>query len=342
MSRILRERPSYYDKFECKGNTTCIDVCCYAWCLPMDMDTVRLYQEYEGEDGEYFRSNIYEENGEWFIKLEEKGKCPFLNSDRLCTVRLKAGEKAQIKICDVYPRERMIMAGFYRQDRLLIACSEVAKLLYTDTKDRLEFVTEWVEDDSVKEVSPELKARVEKLLAFRDGMVEALQAGAFDKNLFEAVDTKEELQKLLDDAIYYEGHELSEDMFKSARAILPELDDIRKRFYERISDAKGWLRRTAAYFAHRQLLDTIQDDRLDGPLISVFRSIHLLELLCLARFHEKDSFDLDDMIFCAHIFGLIFEISMHNVALMKEVRNRARDEEYPDGENSELRPFLYP
>jgi hypothetical protein len=48
------------------------------------------------------------------------------------------------------------------------------------------------------------------------------------------------------------------------------------------------------------------------------------------------------MVFSAHIFGLIFEISMHNVALMKQVRNLAQDADYPDGENSLLRPFLYP
>ena len=341
MATITRERPSYYDKFECTGNTTCIDVCCYAWVLPMDLKTVDLYNSYEGSFGEYLRSNIFQdENGEWFIRLKDHGRCPFLTDETLCNVRLNAGEKAQIKICDIYPREMNIMAGDYRQDRLLIACSEVARLLYTYEGDRLEFIK--TEEESGAEISQELKKKTERLLAFRDGMVEALQAGAFDKSLFGGYETPEEMEKLLDDALYFEGHEVSQNVFVNVRRILKDADRLRTTFYESCSEAKGWLRRTAAYFAHRQLLDTIQDGGIEGPLISVFRSIHILELICLARFEEKGSFDLDDMIFSAHIFGLIFEISMHNVALMKQIRNTARDEEYPDGENSDLRPLLYP
>ncbi|MBO4337575.1 MAG: flagellin lysine-N-methylase [Lachnospiraceae bacterium] len=341
MGRTIREKPSYYDDYMCTGNTTCIDVCCYAWVLPMDPETVDKYNSYEGEFGEYLRSNIFQdENGDWFIRLKDHGRCPFLTDDTLCNVRLNAGESAQIKICDIYPREREILAGYYRQDRLLIACSEVARLLYTRPGDRLEFIK--TEEESDEDISPELKSRVDALLAFRNGMVEALQAGAFDESLFGCYETTEEFEKLLDDALYFEGHEQSEQVFVNVRKLLPEADGIRKEFYEKCPQVKGWLRRTAAYFAHRQLLDTIQDNNLEGPLISVFRSVHLLELICLSVFNEKGSFELDDMIFSAHIFGLIFEISMHNVALMKQIRNTARDEEYPDGENSELRPYLYP
>lgn len=342
MAKILREKPSYYDEFQCTGNTTCIDVCCHAWVLPMDMKTVKYYQEYEGEFGDYLRSHMHEENGEWFITMNEKGICPFYNSDRLCEVRLHAGEKAQIEVCDIYPREQEIMAGYYRQDRLLIACSEVARLLYTDTNDRLSFVREWVEDEKAKEISPQLRERVDKLLAFRDGMVEALQAGAFDDSLFNVHDSKELIEKILRAQLYFQGHEPSANLYGIIKRILPRLDEIRVKFYDSVFEAKGWMRRTAAYFAHRQLLDIIQDDDIDGSLVSVFRSIRMLELFCLARFYEKNSFDLDDMIFCAHNFGLIYEISMRNLELMKMVMNRARDEEYPDGENSYLRPMLYP
>ena len=59
-------------------------------------------------------------------------------------------------------------------------------------------------------------------------------------------------------------------------------------------------------------------------------------------FKKKGSFTVDDMVFCAYTFGLTFEISMHNVHLMKEVRNTAKDKYYPDNENSEIRPFFYP
>ncbi|MBR6316169.1 MAG: flagellin lysine-N-methylase [Lachnospiraceae bacterium] len=341
MTKIIRERPDYYDSFTCTGNTTCIDICCYAWVLPMDPETAEFYLNYEGEFGDYLRENIFqEENGDWFIRLKDHGRCPFLTEDKLCSVRLHDGEKAQIKICDIYPREQEVMAGHYRQDRILIACSEVARLLYTSPGDAPLFIR--TEEEADIEVSEELKVRTERLLAFRDGLMKALVAGSFDDSLFGCYESPKEMEKLLDDALYFEGHDVSQQLFVTLRSILPQAGKIRAEFYEKVPEAKKWLRKTAAYFAHRQLLDTIQDGSIDGPLISVFRSVHLLELICLTRFYEKGSFDLDDMIFSAHIFGLIFEISMHNVALMKEVRNTAQDAVYPDGENSLLRPYLYP
>ena len=341
MAKIKREKLSVYDDFECRGNTTCIDSCCFAWDLPMDSETVEYYLNYEGEYGDFLRQNMFQdEKGGWYIRQKEHGRCPFLTSEKLCDVRLHAGEKAQIKICDIYPRERNITVGDYRQDRVLLACSEVARLLYTQTGDRLESVITF--EESTAEVSEELKSRTESLLAFRDGMVEGLQNGSFDKSLFESYETAAELEKLLDDALYFEGHEASEEVFRRVRSILPRVDELRTGFYDATKEAKTWLRKTAAYFAHRQLLDTIQDGSIQGPLLSVFRSVHLLELICLEEFDKKGTFDVEDMIFSAHIFGLIFEVSMHNILLLKQIRNTAKDEEYPEGENSELRPMLYP
>ncbi|MBR3515764.1 MAG: flagellin lysine-N-methylase [Lachnospiraceae bacterium] len=342
MAKIVREIPSYYSKFQCTGNTTCIDNCCNAWLLPLDKKTAEYYQNYEGEFGDTMRENIYQdEHGDWFIRIGENGSCKFLTEDKLCTVRLHAGEHAQACICEVYPRERNIMVGDYRQDRLLIACSEVAKLLYKETGDRLEFIrTE--EETEDEEITPELKERTEQLLAFRDGMVEGLQAGVFDASLFGAYESKESFDKLFADAIYFEKHEPTETVIAETRAIVEEAEEWRKKFYDAVPEAKKWLRKTAAYFAHRQLLDTVQDGSIDGPLISVFRSTHILELICLSVFKKKGSFTVDDMVFCAYTFGLTFEISMHNVHLMKEVRNTAKDKYYPDNENSEIRPFFYP
>ena len=341
MTRVIREKPDYYDTFVCTGNTTCIDSCCFAWDLPMDDETAALYQSYEGAFGEYLRRNIFQdEKGNWYIKQKEHGRCPFLTEDNLCEVRLKAGEKAQIKICDIYPRERDIRAGHYRQDRLLIACSEVARLLYAATGERLRFVTETQETE--EDIPKELQLRTERLLAFRDGFVEALQAGAYDGSIFGGYETAEEVTRFLDAALYFEGHQMSEDVFARIRKLLDRVDIVRESFYASCKEAKAWMRRSGAYFAHRLLLDTLQDGNVQGPLLAVFRSVHLLELICLAVFDKKGSFDLEDMVFCGHIFSLTFEISMHNIALLKEMENAPADLEYPNGENSELRPFLYP
>ncbi len=342
MAKIIREMPSYYPEFQCVGNTTCIDNCCVVWVLPLDKKTVDYYMGYEGEFGEVMRSNIFQdENGEWFVRLKEAGRCSFYTDDKLCNVRLHAGESAQPFICEVYPRERNIMVGNYRLDRLLIACSEVASFIYRDKSDRLKFIRK-EEEIPGEEPSDELKERTAMLLAFRDGIVEGLQSGAFDSSLFEAYESEKTMEGIFKDAIYFDGHEPTDTYIRETKALTGEADELRRKFYEAVPEAKTWMRKSAAYFAHRQLLDTVQDGSIEGPLISVFRSVHILELICLSRFKSKDTFDVEDMIESAHTFGLTFEVSMHNVNLMKEVRNMAQDKTYPDNENSEIRPFFYP
>ncbi len=342
MSKIIREMPSYYGDYVCTGNSTCFDVCCNAWVIPMDKEAADRFLNYPGETGEYLRSNIFQDDkGDWFINLGSDGRCPFLTKDDLCDVRLKAGEKAQIKICDVYPRERDIRAGYYRLNCLMLSCCEVARIFYEDCGDTLEFIRNTEETDE-PEISPELKERTDILLSFRDGLVDAIQKGSFDRNLFEVHESVGSITKILEDAIYFENNKRSEEVFERVRSLLPDSDSMLPFFIKEVPELKKWIRKTAAYIAHRNLLDTFQDGSIEGPLFSVFRSVHILLLIALAIYDDKGSFDVKDMVESMHIFGNIFEISMHNISLLKEIRNRAKDEEYPLGENSEMRPYLYP
>ena len=173
-------------------------------------------------------------------------------------------------------------------------------------------------------------------------MVEAIQDGAYDRNLFETRESVESIKKILDDAIYFENNGRSEEVFALVRKLIPESDSLLDGFIKEVPDIKIWMRKTAAYFAARNLLDTFQDGNLEGPLMSVFRSIHILMLISLAIYKDKGSFDVEDMIEGVHIFGNIFIISMHNISLLKEIRNKSKDEEYILNENSEMRPYLYP
>ncbi len=342
MAEIIREKPAEYDSYLCTGNSTCFDVCCNAWIIPMDKRAADLYNNYPGETGEYLRKNImHNDKDEWFIKLHENGRCPFLTEDDLCGVRLKAGEDAQIKICDVYPRERDIRAGYLRFDNLMLSCCEVGRLFYKESGDRIRYIRT-VEKNDEPEISPALRERTDRLLAFREGFAEALQDGTFDKSLFEVRESCETIKGILDDAIYFENNDRSEEIFAKVRELLPSSDELLDEFIAAVPDLKKWIRKTAAYFAMRNLLDTFQDGSIEGPLTSVFRSVHVLMLIALAIYNGKKSFDADDMTESAHIFGNIFLISMHNISLLKEVRNRERDSEYVDNENSEIRPFLYP
>ncbi|MCR5432445.1 MAG: flagellin lysine-N-methylase [Lachnospiraceae bacterium] len=358
MARIIRERPSYYSEFRCTGNTTCIDNCCVLWDLPIDDATAGYYLSLEGEFGDYVRSNMFQnEEGKWYAKLKEGNRCSFCTEDNLCNIRLHLGEHAQVLLCEVYPRERDIKVGNYRLDRMLIACSEVASLIYKDEREKLEFIR-WEEESECEEEadgeklsdckksdgeeSDELIKKTAELLAFRDGLVEGIQTGAFDASVFGAYEPIGELERFFNEALYFDGHEPTETIMRETRELLPEAENLRKKFYDAVPQAKVWMRKSAAYFAHRNLLDAMQDGSIHGPLVSVFRSAHILELICLSRFKSKGRFDVDDMIESAHTFGLTFELSMHNIELMKKTSETDIKDDSCLKENSEMRPFLYP
>ena len=339
--KIIKEEPSYYKDYQCTGNTTCTYICCFARDLPMDKETLELYQKEEGEFGERLRENIFQDkkSGVWYIKPKEDGCCPFLTEEKLCDVRLHMGEHAQINICEIYPRERDIRVGNYRLNRLLIACPEVGRLLYKETDGPLKFVREYEESD--EKIPAELLEKTRLLIAFRDGFVDSIEKGSYDRILFEEECDSKGLKRIMDEALFFEGHEPSDRLFREVKKILPLSAELKRKKKKKTPEAKTWIRRTAAYFAHRMLLDAVEDGSLDGPIMQVFRSVKMLELMCIAFFHSKGSFDADDMIECGRLFGLNFELSMHNFALFKEKLDSVKDV-YPDNENSEIRPYLYP
>ncbi len=116
-------------EFKCIGSE-CPDTCCAGWDnIPIDHETYRYYQTVPGSIGSELRTNIACKEGDYpcFI-MNEKGRCPFLNSENLCRLVLTIGEDKLCFTCDTYPRKKEVI-GDVVFSWLSISCPEAAKKL---------------------------------------------------------------------------------------------------------------------------------------------------------------------------------------------------------------------
>ncbi len=108
MSRILIKYPSYINKFKCTGSA-CIDNCCQNWKIYIDKDTYKKYENIEDKKIKSFLIdniviNNKSEDNFTYGTIKMKDKCPFLNSQGLCSIQNIYGIQFLSSVCRNYPR----------------------------------------------------------------------------------------------------------------------------------------------------------------------------------------------------------------------------------------------
>ena len=91
-------------EFKCI-ESKCEDSCCIGWGIALDKDTFKKYKNsrniklnklFEKSITRNRTNNSSNENyGK--IKLNNKGECPFLNSEKLCNIQTDMGRKISFK-----------------------------------------------------------------------------------------------------------------------------------------------------------------------------------------------------------------------------------------------------
>ena len=114
-----------------------------------------------------------------FLKMNEKGLCPFLSSDKLCEIHASFGDGAIGNVCRTYPRVINIM-GDRAELSGTISCPEVARRLFSGsgTDKFIPFKREDLPSGTLhyeKEMTPENVAIVD---AMREFSVRILSTGA--------------------------------------------------------------------------------------------------------------------------------------------------------------------
>lgn len=131
MKKVLQ--PTYMKKFKCIGGA-CEDSCCIGWRVNLDKKTFQLYKNNKDEelkpifDKKVTRNHS---NGNELnygkIKMENNGRCPFLNDQNLCRIYINIGESYLSNTCTFYPRVLNKIDGGYERSAGT-SCPEIARI----------------------------------------------------------------------------------------------------------------------------------------------------------------------------------------------------------------------
>ena len=124
-----------YEQFACIGGI-CPDNCCIGWQVELDKKTFQKYQQIqETELKKMIRRYVYLNPEEMdpsvdygLVELLPNRRCPFLNSENLCSVQLEKGEAYLSNVCAGYPRMINRVEGVLEYS-LTLSCPEGARLV---------------------------------------------------------------------------------------------------------------------------------------------------------------------------------------------------------------------
>jgi len=125
--------PQYMKDFQCIG-TSCEDSCCIGWKVLIDNSTYKKYQNLKDFElapllKKYVKRNRINSSKENYakIRMKENNSCPFLNTEKLCSIQLKRGPEYLSNVCATYPRI-MNMVDSAIEISGTISCPEIARL----------------------------------------------------------------------------------------------------------------------------------------------------------------------------------------------------------------------
>lgn len=126
-------KPEYYDKFQCIADKCSIS-CCQEWKIAVDDMTNEKWRETLPPDTvkkgkKSLAAYTARKDGERVIRLNEEGKCPFLDEQKLCKLVRGYGDQMLSKTCQTFPRE-IHKYETRTEYALLTCCPEVVDYLY--------------------------------------------------------------------------------------------------------------------------------------------------------------------------------------------------------------------
>lgn len=126
-------RPIYFNEFQCDGKI-CGSRCCTGWRVTIDGNTYAKYQSIadERERKEILSQLERLDEKNYFVKMNEQMRCPFVGEDYLCKIQKKYGEGYLSMICHSYPRISYRLGDILEQS-LTLTCPIAARLVLLPT-----------------------------------------------------------------------------------------------------------------------------------------------------------------------------------------------------------------
>ena len=128
-------RPQYAKAFHCLGSD-CEDTCCHGLDVVVDRATYEKYRSapaFQARMQHLLPVSDASESRYARIQLTASYTCPFLSSNRLCSIQREHGDFYLPDICATYPRLTQRIDGL-RETTLLLSCPEAARLVLLNPK----------------------------------------------------------------------------------------------------------------------------------------------------------------------------------------------------------------
>lgn len=143
-------QPDYMKNFKCIG-TKCEDSCCVGWNINIDKETFIRYKKVQNRELKPIINKMVtrkhsQKTDEVYgkIKLNNNGRCPFLNQNNLCDIYINIGETYLSDTCTHYPRIVSNIDGKLERSATM-SCPEAARLALLNPNG---IVFEQIEDDA--------------------------------------------------------------------------------------------------------------------------------------------------------------------------------------------------
>lgn len=94
--------PIFYSDFKCLASD-CPDTCCAGWEIPVDEKTEVYFLKSDTPFAEKVRNSITVNAANEKIFRQVGGRCPMLNSENLCDIRINCGWEYTCEVCHMYP-----------------------------------------------------------------------------------------------------------------------------------------------------------------------------------------------------------------------------------------------
>jgi len=127
MKKFLYVQPKYIREFKCDG-AKCNARCCRGWQILIDKETHAQYSQLDDAEKILALMKFNSERDGYFVTLDERNFCPFLNENNLCRLQLKYGEHVLSETCATYPRRIYDFKKFIERS-LTLSCPVAAEII---------------------------------------------------------------------------------------------------------------------------------------------------------------------------------------------------------------------
>ncbi|MGL4362704.1 MAG: flagellin lysine-N-methylase [Cellulosilyticaceae bacterium] len=118
-----------YDQFKCSADK-CSMTCCQQWRIGIDDETYDMWcnKQYKNK---YLSKYAKEDDDGYFIPLNQKKQCPFLNDNKLCNIVTQYGDEILTEACKQFPRQ-IIFNDNHVEYSLDTGCPVVIDQIYNE------------------------------------------------------------------------------------------------------------------------------------------------------------------------------------------------------------------